>query len=77
VTDHEPGCPLSAAPWLSVAVDVDASVDRITTGALTDALAGLPDMDVLADARLAAVLRRVGPRDEDRRLAWCTCRRDR
>jgi hypothetical protein len=77
VTDHEPGCPLSAAPWLVDAARADASVDRAATGALTEALADLPEMDVLADARLAAVLRRVAPSEEDHRLAWCTCRRRR
>jgi hypothetical protein len=76
VTDHEPGCPLSAAPWLVDAARADASLDRAATGALAEALADLPDMDVLADARLAAVLRRRAPRD-DLNLVWCTCGRTR
>ena len=77
VTDHEPGCPLHAAPWLQDAAGSDASVHRAASGALTEALADLPEMDVLADARLAAVLRRAAPDDADRQPAWCTCRRAR
>jgi len=76
VTEHQPGCPLAAAPWLVDAARADASVDRAATGALTEALDDLPELDVLADARLAAVLRRRAPVD-DLSLVWCTCRRAR
>jgi hypothetical protein len=75
VTEHEPGCPLYDAPWLDAAGAPGEFVDRAAAGALTDALAGLSELDVLADARLAAALRRAAPSPDDRRLTWCICRR--
>jgi hypothetical protein len=36
--------------------------------------AGAADPDVWAEIGLSAALRRAIPPDEDRRLAWCTCR---
>jgi hypothetical protein len=85
VTDHEPGCPLNAAPWLRDAVAAghpadpgagnETFVDRAVTGALTDALTHMPELDIWAEAGLAAVLRHAAPADDELRLAWCTCRR--
>ncbi len=86
MTDHEPGCPLSAVPWL---LQAEASAgawgapgpgrggfaDRAGVGALADALDRFHEMDIWAEARLSAALRQAAPPEDERRSAWCTCRR--
>jgi hypothetical protein len=73
VTHHEPGCPLRGATWLGPGNDT--VMDGAATSALHDALADFSDLDIWNDAGLAAALRRAAPAEDERRLAWCTCRR--
>jgi hypothetical protein len=74
MTEHEPGCPLRAAPWLGAATE-EALTERAASASLHDTANRFDEVDLRADARLTGALRRAAPSDDELRLAWCTCHR--
>jgi len=80
---HRPGCVLDPVHWLRHAIAAagmlvnprpdDHSVDRISAGALTDALAHFAELDDWASITLHGVAQHATLMNNGRFDATCTC----